>query len=110
MLAAITLMLAQASTPSPLVYLDCLLDYSIGDRQVPWQITLNEAQQTVEYTPGKGHTRRRPARFTADAVYFEDNIISRVDLTFASDGVNAIGQRTWARGTCRLVEPKIRAF
>ena len=76
---------------------------------MPWQITVNEAQQTVEYTI-KGRTRRQAARFTADAVYFEFYIISRVDLTFKGDVVNTVGRKGWARGQCRIVELKARAF
>lgn len=105
MLAAITLVLVAAPAgTSPLTYLDC----TIMQRGAPveWQITLNEGEGSVDYNTEISGPQRKPARFTADAVYFIGFTLSRIDLTMVrphSDEPNDAGK-------CRLAKPKTRAF
>ncbi len=105
MLAAIALVLANApASTSPLIYLDCTIMQR--GQPVEWQITLNEGEGTVDYDTVISGPQRKPARFTADAVYFIGFTLSRIDLTMVrphTDGPNEAGK-------CRLAKPKTRAF
>lgn len=106
MLGAVILALAQAAT-SPLVYLDCTVNQ--GGQQVEWKITLNEAAGVVDYNTVISGPQRRPARFTADAVYFVGFTLSRTDLSIQRE-VSILGRVERHAGTCRLSEPQARAF
>lgn len=92
---------------SPLVYLDCTIQQQ--GRPVEWKITLNEAQGNVDHETAVSGAQRRPARFTAEQVYFIGFTLSRVDLTInrVSDVLGEIRHDT---GACRLATPKERAF
>lgn len=102
MLGAAIFALTQVAA-SPLVYLDCSLNQS--GKQIEWKITLNEAAGVVDYDNPISGPQRRPARFTADAVYFIGFTLSRTDLSIKR---KAFGE--WETGTCRLAEPQSRAF
>jgi len=108
MLALLTLLLVQANAPSPVVNLECTVTSDGQQRQ--WQITLNEAAGMVDYYTEVSGQQRRPARFTADAVYFIGFTLSRVDLTLHRESM--LGSRSLGveRGSCRLVEAPGRAF
>ncbi|GBF86491.1 hemagglutinin hemolysin-related protein [Aphanothece sacrum FPU3] len=102
MLGAAMLMLAQAA-PSPLIYLECTIIQAGKSNE--WKITLNEANGLVDYDSPISGPQRRPARFTADSVSFIGFTLSRTDLSIVR---RANGQTE--TGTCRLAQPKARAF
>ena len=105
MIAAITLALAAVpATSSPVTYLDCTIIQN--GAPVEWQLTLNEGAGSVDYDTVISGAQRRPARFTADAVYFIGFTLSRVDLTM----VRPHDDKANDRGKCRLSKPKTRAF
>lgn len=106
MFGAIILALAQGAA-SPLVYLDCTVNQN--GRPVEWKVTLNEAEGIVDYDTVISGPQRRPARFTADAVYFVSFTLSRTDLSIRRE-VSILGKVEQHTGTCRLAESKPRAF
>lgn len=101
-LAASGAAIAQVAA-SPVIYLDCSVNQ--GGEQVEWKITLNEAEGIVDYDNVISGPQRRPARFTADAVYFIGFTLSRTDLSIKR---KSYGE--WHIGTCRVAEAKARAF
>ena len=108
MLAAITLALASAPAASTqLIYLDC----TIMQRGRPneWKVTLNEGEGVVDYDGPISGPQRQPARFTADSVYFIGFTLSRVNLSIQRTN-DVFGVITYDIGTCRLPQPKKRAF
>ena len=108
MLAAITLILAQAAAPAGIVYLECeTVHPNNGARSM--QVTLNEQAGTVDYTTSVG-PQRRPAQFTANEVRFIGYTLSRVDLTITRP-VEQLGRyQGMERGQCRMIPTQARAF
>lgn len=108
MLGFAALILAQATSPGGPVYLKCSTEQNGATKF--WDITLNEANGTVDYRTDISGQQRRPARFTSDAVYFIGFTLSRVDLTLQRE--NFFGGRSlgFERGACQLAENKARAF
>ena len=105
MLAAITLALAAApAAASPLTYLNCTIMQS--GVQNEWEFTLNEGEGTVDYVGRVYGPQRKPARFTADSVYFLGFTLSRVDLSI----IRPHDDKANDTGKCRLAKPKTRAF
>jgi hypothetical protein len=96
-------MLAQASAPSAVVYLQCVTTQN--GKEKSWDITLNEAEGTVDYYTAISGQQRRPARFTSETVHFIGFTLSRVDLTLQRRAFDEIES-----GACQLAEPKTRAF
>ena len=108
MIGAIALALTQVAA-SPVVYLKCTtID---GGTEKEWTITLNESEGVVDYHTEISGQQRRPARFTADSVYFIGFTLSRVDLSLQRVTTDLVGKVTGSeRGTCRVAQPKARAF
>jgi len=108
--AMIYLMFFQASAPSSLVYLECQTIDPNGI-QKDWQITLNEAQGTVDYNSAISGPQRRPARFTGTTVHFIDFTLSRIDLSISRPVTGGFGAKQGIeRGQCRISRPQSRAF
>jgi hypothetical protein len=109
MIGFAALILAQAASPTGLVYLHCIYNYQ--GKVDAQDITLNESAGKVDYTYPTG-SERVIARFTADRVYFLHYAISRLDLTI-EDTLYAFGTDEkigTANGKCALINHANRAF
>jgi hypothetical protein len=103
-----------APAAAKVVELDCMM--TNGDKDVPWQVSLNEEEGKVTYSHPNA-TVTRPAQFTPDAVVWDNGssrakvsfAISRINLSFSRDVV--IGEKTWSdKASCKIAAPKVRAF
>jgi hypothetical protein len=103
MLVALALLLTQTASPSAVVYLKCVTTQ--GGQEKSWDLTLNESAGTVDYYTEVSGQQRTQARFTSDAVYFIRFTLSRIDLSLQRRAFGEI-----ERGSCRVVQPKARAF
>lgn len=105
---AITTAFVLAAAPAP-VYLQCIT-LQKGE-PTNWEITLNEAQGTVDYYTDVSGQQRRAARYTADKVFFINFTLSRIDLSISRPLVSMTGEpQGYETGKCRLIQKPARAF
>lgn len=106
LLVAAVLAVPVAARATP-VYLECTI--TDGNHPVVWNVTLDEAQSTVDYViPELNVAQKTRAIFSPDKVMFNGLTISRLDLSMSRPPVLA-GYPT-DKGQCKLIEPPARKF
>lgn len=100
-------MFPAAVTAAP-VYLECVM--STGQKDVLWNVTLDEATSSVAYTiPEMNVAKKLPGIFSPDKVLFDTMSISRVDLSFVRS-FNIAGISRTDVGQCKIPTTPARKF